>query len=448
MKKTTLIILLVGIAMVFFISKTHADSLYQNLSPTPDGTTGSGAKYFLFTAPRDVADTENMYAAFTIQKTSGSVSTGNLLISIGQNFGAGNEVWYYNMSSADATAINGGGVVSFDVPLTNFLSGVLTNGDSYKIFLGTDGSLGGAVYDYSYLGIAADNDSFSNTRIIATTPEGGVIATSTTFALALSGYINPTQYESESAATLTISNSAQTLTQCADVACAALAQGASEQSFTFPITASGYFNFSTTTSLLNAGLYTMQTSITNPTFSVLGFSIGQTTLSATTSSFTAGTTTTADKFVVAVNESVNNLFGLYSTSTCAILGGDFDLGDCFLSLIVPTGDAFAAYEQLPTTMESKFPFSYVVGAAATWNTLVASSTANLPTYSLNMHDLGIGSTTAIGNILPNFTGFSSSTVMQYFPQTLFDALKALASFALILGLIYDIFFTTRNMIRT
>jgi len=140
-------------------------------------------------------------------------------------------------------------------------------------------------------------------------------------------------------------------------------------------------------------------------------------------------------------------FATASSTACAFSWG-FNIGNCAAFLFIPNSSAFQSYSSLPLLIQGKFPFSYLYSMKDTWESLVASSTANSPSIVLNLHDLGIGSTTTMGNILPNFTGFSASTTKEYFPTGTFDLLKALASAALILTLFSDIFFTTKNLIRT
>jgi len=73
---------------------------------------------------------------------------------------------------------------------------------------------------------------------------------------------------------------------------------------------------------------------------------------------------------------------------------------------------------------------------------------NAPDLSYDLADLGIGSTTPMGNILPNITVFASSTVRTYLPDAIFSVLKFLAGLAILLTLIADIFFSTKRMMKT
>jgi len=116
-------------------------------------------------------------------------------------------------------------------------------------------------------------------------------------------------------------------------------------------------------------------------------------------------------------------------------------------LFVPTTDSLNQFADISSTTQTRFPFSYVHSVTSVWSALQASSTLNSPSFEYKLGDLGIGSTSALGNILPNFTVFSASTTKADFPAGTFDTLKALAGIAIVLTLIGDIFFSTRNMMK-
>jgi len=136
-------------------------------------------------------------------------------------------------------------------------------------------------------------------------------------------------------------------------------------------------------------------------------------------------------------------------SRCSDSSNIFSEGLCMAGvfLFVPDSDTLGQFSELDDTLSAKFPFSYVGSVVTTWQGLTASSTLNSPTYSYNLANLQLGSTTPMGNILPNITAFSSTTVQTYFPAGSFDLLKTLAGFAILLTLIADIFFTSRNLIH-
>jgi len=117
-------------------------------------------------------------------------------------------------------------------------------------------------------------------------------------------------------------------------------------------------------------------------------------------------------------------------------------------LFIPPDTALTQFSSLSTQIQQAFPFSYMYGIKNTWDQLASSTSNGAPSYTFNFASLGLGSTTPMGNILPNAVAFSSSTVTQYFPAGTFDLLKTLAGLAILLTLFADIFFTVRNLIRT
>lgn len=149
----------------------------------------------------------------------------------------------------------------------------------------------------------------------------------------------------------------------------------------------------------------------------------------------------------------SQLFGVSTTSAQTYCQTNFPnavtYGVCstLIGLFVPSSDSLINWVSLQDTLVTKFPFSYINSVINVFDNLQASSTQNSPEIKFNLHDLGIGSTSPIGNVLPNVTVFSSSTVEQYFGNTAFDLLKGLAAIAIILTLVADIFFTTRNLLH-
>jgi len=135
---------------------------------------------------------------------------------------------------------------------------------------------------------------------------------------------------------------------------------------------------------------------------------------------------------------------------CSDSSNIFSEGLCMASvfLFIPSNESIGQFSTLTETLRDKFPFSYINSITDTWSGLTASSTANSPAYTFNLANTTIGSTTPMGVFLPNITVFSSSTVQQYFPAGTFDVLKTLAGIAIILTLMADIFFTSRNLIKS
>jgi len=123
-------------------------------------------------------------------------------------------------------------------------------------------------------------------------------------------------------------------------------------------------------------------------------------------------------------------YGNFSTSSGLLdnVGQSLSLGICNVAvfLFIPSNTALAQFSSLASTTQSRAPFSYFFDLYNAFNSLVASSSTNVPTYTAGLGSLGIGATSSIGNILPNLTLLSTSTINQYLPAGIYDALMLLA----------------------
>jgi len=130
---------------------------------------------------------------------------------------------------------------------------------------------------------------------------------------------------------------------------------------------------------------------------------------------------------------------------CSQSGNFFAEAICisFSFLFMPGDVTIARWAALSDTFQAKFPFSWVFEAADLFDSLSETPTS-APVYSFNLANLGIGATTSMGNILPNFTAFSSSTVMQYIPSDVWNAFQALIAAGLWLLVGFDIYHTMRR----
>jgi hypothetical protein len=117
---------------------------------------------------------------------------------------------------------------------------------------------------------------------------------------------------------------------------------------------------------------------------------------------------------------------------------------CSILCFVPNPHILNSYAQLPQTEASHWPFSWVISIQAAFSGQSASSTANLPSYTLNFASVDPASTTAMGPILPSFTALSSTTVLTYIGQTNWNLLQSFIVAILYLMFGYDVFFTLRN----
>jgi len=135
-----------------------------------------------------------------------------------------------------------------------------------------------------------------------------------------------------------------------------------------------------------------------------------------------------------------------TTTFASQLSSDFSYGLCTVSvfLFVPPASALTQYGNFSSLLSGKFPFSYFYSIAGAFSSLTASTTENLPTFTLNLQDLGIGSSTSMGNILPNFVLLSTSTIGHFMPDSIRLQLLFLATCAMWLAFMYDVFRTIKN----
>lgn len=115
----------------------------------------------------------------------------------------------------------------------------------------------------------------------------------------------------------------------------------------------------------------------------------------------------------------------------------------FSFLFMPGQTTINRWAALSDEYQTKFPFSWVYESADLFESLTYTASSS-PVYTMSLHDLNIGSTSPMGNILPNFTAFSSTTVMQYIPSNVWAAFQALIAASLWLLLGFDIYHTIRR----
>jgi len=158
----------------------------------------------------------------------------------------------------------------------------------------------------------------------------------------------------------------------------------------------------------------------------------------------------AGDFSITVGQATStSFFGSSATSTGSCDSVESAAGwaicSAFAYLFIPDTDTLAGFFAIPSTASTKFPFSWIYGVQTQISTMSASSTQNMSTLSFNLSSLGIGSTTAIGNILPNATVFSSSTITQYIGAGTWSTFQTLISTALWLLLVGYIFNRGRRL---
>lgn len=118
----------------------------------------------------------------------------------------------------------------------------------------------------------------------------------------------------------------------------------------------------------------------------------------------------------------SSLWGGLSSTSIQSLTVQCDYGYNFLAsglcqaiayLFTPNPNVFTNYNNVVASGADKFPFSWYYSLRSGLASLNASSTNNMVDLKYNFANLGIGSTTAMGNIMPNITVFSTSTVTNY-----------------------------------
>lgn len=244
-----------------------------------------------------------------------------------------------------------------------------------------------AVYFILYGSIPND----TTTRINTVTPYNGELtATSTTFALNITGYINDNDFEEG----MEIETFIQSYT--ADMLVGqAMYLPQVYKSFTFPISTSGSFDISTTTNMQNAvlGNWRYITKVTKPRFTISGFDFMTQTLVSTSTSFKIATSTGYDKLLEEIDLIGEDLAGLESAYDCNVdFSSIFSLENfrqCIGFLFVPSKSVID--EAIQDTKEEilvKFPIGYVTDFITI---LTDTSTSTIPSLDMTLPSaLGFG----------------------------------------------------------
>jgi len=144
-----------------------------------------------------------------------------------------------------------------------------------------------------------------------------------------------------------------------------------------------------------------------------------------------------------INASSTPLTALYNNTAsdtlshiatqCQASGNVFSEALCatFTFLLVPDPTIVNGYASLAsTTLPSKFPFSWFYAVNGTFNSLTASSTANMAAVSVALSSADPATTTPFGHILPDMTVLSTSTITHFMPAGLLALLLFLEASAL------------------
>jgi len=155
---------------------------------------------------------------------------------------------------------------------------------------------------------------------------------------------------------------------------------------------------------------------------------------------------------LAIIATSSSLFGDSSSTLenisnqCADSGNIFTKALCraFTFLWIPNPTVLNQYTEIGPQLATKFPLSWFYQIQTEINT-VSTTTLSSPTWTMNFHDIGIGSSTPMGNILPNLIVFSSSTVKHYISESNWNALMTLAAAAIWLGAFYTLYAVGHNL---
>lgn len=141
----------------------------------------------------------------------------------------------------------------------------------------------------------------------------------------------------------------------------------------------------------------------------------------------------------------------FSTSTSILdsVGSSIAYGLCLAGtyLFIPSQQQLDQYGDYNLLVQTKIPFSYFYDVKSEIDSLSATSTDNVPTYSVDLASAAVsGSTTPIGNFLPhNLSILSSTTINTYLPNGVHTALFTLASAAIWFSAGYYIYHRSRKV---
>jgi len=133
----------------------------------------------------------------------------------------------------------------------------------------------------------------------------------------------------------------------------------------------------------------------------------------------------------------------YASSSQACIDGNFLTNAICAStnyLFVPNPDIATQYLQFvstssPISLSNRIPFSYFYDSISILSSLQASTT-QMVSWTIPFHSLGMGSTTAFGNFLPDVTILSSSTITYWIGIDRWNELQGLLIAVLYLGMAY------------
>lgn len=218
-------------------------------------------------------------------------------------------------------------------------------------------------------------------------------ATSTTFTFGATGYVNSTDFATSSTELYI------RWRQMTEVGVGSNDWRANVGEITIPIESPGEFNLSTTTDILDTGVYTVGFFIRKPRFEVLGFGFLNNELRSAIGSFVVGSTTTEKEF-----QTVELMVG---TTGAAFANQQVVTEQTASSSLLSLSTIFDFKDQVL----GKFPINWVIEYSNVLQNLASStSTTTIPSVTINYGSLSllqnIPTTTPITT---TFTFFSADT---------------------------------------
>lgn len=233
-----------------------------------------------------------------------------------------------------------------------------------------------------------ETESFNySTRIISTTPVNeAIVATSTTFTIGATGYLNENDYSSDYAGSSEVYLE-QKLSNNAHVSCQLVGVGfvdscgASQADlvFDYDVPLDGLWSFSTTTEVLSAGKYTLDTKLMKSRWYWWDQE-----LAATSTWFIAATSTWFDSLQGEVQDAVSRFGGPASSTArigtfCSPWSVEFSITDCSLAMIIPSSAELSGWAaSVKTLILPRFPIGYVADFVS-----IVSSTSTQPLVALH-----------------------------------------------------------------
>jgi len=238
-----------------------------------------------------------------------------------------------------------------------------SEGELYKI-ISYDNDFGTSTlnYDISFFTILNGKVSdlgLNSTRIISLVPvPDSTVATSSSFVLGATGYINESDFDSD----LYLNIDYKRNEEFQGTGAVALFWN----NLQIPISSFGYFDLSTTTSILSQGKYTVKTSVKSDSWLTtiaswwgLDSSLNNS-LVSTTTFFIAGQATALDIMIASTTEAVEAFMASSTVSMASCVGwSSFNLVDCLSLLLIPNSTQLTeSVKNFATKAKGVFPIGY------------------------------------------------------------------------------------------